>query len=78
MSTGEKAEEAARTLGKYIVHTHAKDGILIKHADLEIVRRPPRSISGNPTTAARFCSERATSTGRNTLPCLTKSATQAT
>lgn len=44
MSTGEKAEEAAKTLGKYIVHTHAKDGILIKHADLEImygVRRDP-------------------------------------
>lgn len=37
MSTGEKAEEAAETLGKYIVHTHAKDGILLKHADLEVM-----------------------------------------
>lgn len=44
MSTGEKPEEAARILSKYIVHTHAKDGILIKHADLEVmygVKRDP-------------------------------------
>lgn len=37
MSTGEKAEDAARILGHYIVHTHAKDGILIKPCDLEVM-----------------------------------------
>ena len=37
MSTGEKAEEAAKILGSYIVHTHAKDGILLKKANLEVM-----------------------------------------
>lgn len=29
MCSGENAAEAARTLGKYIVHTHAKDGVMV-------------------------------------------------
>jgi len=37
MSTGEKAEDAARILGSYIVHTHAKDGVLFKLSDLEVM-----------------------------------------
>lgn len=37
MSTGEKAEEAAKILGSYIVHTHAKDGVLLKKANLEVM-----------------------------------------
>ena len=72
MSTGEKAEEAARTLGKYIVHTHAKDGILINHADLEImygVRRDPDFRESD------YCREVLLGEGAGTL---TKSATRAT
>ncbi len=29
MCSGENASEAVRTLGKYIVHTHAKDGVMV-------------------------------------------------
>ena len=37
MVTDDDPVEAVFTLKDYIVHTHAKDGIFIKHADLEIM-----------------------------------------
>lgn len=37
MVTGEDPCEAVRLLGKYIVHTHAKDGKMLKRTDPEII-----------------------------------------
>lgn len=37
MVTGEDPREAVRLLGKYIVHTHAKDGKMLKRTDPEII-----------------------------------------
>ena len=37
MVTGDDPATAVRTLGKYIVHTHAKDGIMIQKTDPQII-----------------------------------------
>jgi L-ribulose-5-phosphate 3-epimerase len=37
MVIGEDAAAAVRNLGPYIVHTHAKDGVMLKKADPEIL-----------------------------------------
>lgn len=37
MVTGQDPVEAVEMLGKYIVHTHAKDGIMLKKTDPEII-----------------------------------------
>jgi L-ribulose-5-phosphate 3-epimerase len=37
MVIGEDAATAVRTLAPYIVHTHAKDGIMLKKTDPEII-----------------------------------------
>ncbi len=37
MVLGEDPAQAAEILGEYIVHTHAKDGILVKKTDPEII-----------------------------------------
>ncbi len=37
MCTGDDAAQAVHTLKKYIVHTHAKDGILIAPCDMDIM-----------------------------------------
>lgn len=37
MVTGQDPVEAVQVLGKYIVHTHAKDGVMLKQTDPEII-----------------------------------------
>ena len=37
MVTGQDPVEAVELLGKYIVHTHAKDGVMLKSTDPEII-----------------------------------------
>lgn len=37
MVTGQDPVEAVQILGKYIVHTHAKDGVMLKQTDPEII-----------------------------------------
>ena len=37
MVTGQDPVEAVRMLGKYIVHTHAKDGVMLKKTDPKII-----------------------------------------
>ena len=37
MVTGQDPVEAVQILGKYIVHTHAKDGVMLKQTDPEIM-----------------------------------------
>lgn len=37
MVTGQDPVEAVEMLGKYIVHTHAKDGVMLKQTDPEII-----------------------------------------
>ena len=37
MVTGQDPVEAVEILGEYIVHTHAKDGVMLKQTDPEII-----------------------------------------
>ena len=37
MVTGQDPVKAVKKLGKYIVHTHVKDGIMLKQTDPEII-----------------------------------------
>ena len=37
MVTGQDPVDAVKLLGKYIVHTHAKDGVMLKATDPEII-----------------------------------------
>ena len=40
MCAGDDATEAVKTLGKYIVHTHAKDGVMLKPFDTKQLYAP--------------------------------------
>lgn len=47
MVAGDRPETAVKTLGKYIVHTHAKDGIMLKRTEGLAVELSPEAAEHN-------------------------------
>ena len=56
MSTGDDPAQAVSNLGDYIVHTHAKDGRLLKLGDLERIYHT-YGVPGEPLDESEYCVE---------------------
>jgi sugar phosphate isomerase/epimerase len=54
MVAGDVASEAVKTLGKHIVHTHAKDGVMLKSIDPELVYTPGGMVDGKRVVGSDY------------------------
>ena len=54
MVAGDDPVEAVKTVGKYIVHTHAKDGIMLKQTDPELIYTPGGMVDGKRVVGSDY------------------------